>query len=128
MRVRFLIVHAFLIVILLFISSWLNQETSYSLSMSIKNTCIMYFSISNIFAGLFFLNLKNKTEKQKAFLIMVLRSSKFLLTLFFALTMILIVDGIERQVGLTIVILYFIYTIVELILFRFLHSVDNKLL
>ncbi len=123
MKLRIVFVHSFLAVALYLATYCINVYNQLGVSNNIISTIVTFFAVTHLFTSLYFTHLLQKDNKKRTFLTIVIRSAKFVLTLFLALSFVLIDKEHANYTGLLIVILYAFYTIIELIIFK---KIQNK--
>ena len=123
MKLRIVFIHSFLAVALYLATYYINVYNKLGVSNNIVSTIVSFFAITHLFTALYFTSILQKDDKKRTFLTIVVRSAKFVLTLFFALSFVLIDKEHAKHTGLLIVILYAFYTVFELLIFK---KIQNK--
>ena len=117
--IRFLVFHLFFVVLLFFVFFLIQKSYPDIIPQNNGIVGIVFMSVIHIGAGLYIMTLKDENPKKRIFKAIVIHSVKFIFSLFFVLSMLLIAKDDNYGLGIMLASLFFLYMLVEIGMFAY---------
>jgi hypothetical protein len=122
LTLRFVAFHVLFALLLFFVLLLIQKSYIGLLPQSYAILSIVFMSVLNVAAGLYTITLPEKDQKKRIFKAAVIHGIKFILSLFFVLTMLSMEDEKKYAFGIMLASLFLLYMFMEIGMFLYVQK------